>query len=128
MSNLHLVRGLYESFARGDLAGVLAQFDPQIVWLEAAGFPSVGGRHIGHQGVQTALTRVAEDWENLTVTPREYVGDGELIVVLGETSGTFRKTGRSFKSPFAHTLRLRDGKVIEWQAYIDTALANAATL
>ena len=128
MSSLQLVRGLYESFARGDLAGVLAQFDPQIVWLEAAGFPSVGGRHLGHQGVQAALTRVAEDWENLTVAPREYVGDGDLIVVLGETSGTFRKTGRSFKSPFAHTLRLRDGKVIEWQAYIDTALANAATL
>ena len=128
MSNLNLVRGLYESFAKGDLAGVLAQFDPTIVWLEAAGFPSVGGRHDGHQGVQAALTRVAEDWEDLKVIPREYVGDGDIVVVLGETSGTFRKTGRSFKSPFAHTLRLRNGKVIEWQAYIDTALATAATV
>jgi uncharacterized protein len=120
------VRIVYELFAKGDLPGVVAKFDPEIVWFEASGFPGVGGRHVGPDAVQAVLIQVASEWEDLTVTPREFVGDGDRVVVLGETAGKYRATGRSFQSPFAHAWRLRDGRVVEWRAYIDTALAQEA--
>ena len=121
-----IVRNNYELFAKGDLPAVLAKLDPNVSWNEATGFPGVGGRHVGVAAVKAVLIQVSTELEGLTVTPEEFLGEGDRIVVLGETSGKHRATGRSFKSPFAHAWRLRDGRVVEWRAYIDTALAREA--
>ena len=40
--NLNVIRGMYSAFARGDVARVLATLTPEIVWIEAEGFPSAG--------------------------------------------------------------------------------------
>jgi len=124
---LATIKAIYASFAQGDLPAVLEKFDPGIAWIEATGFPGVGGRHVGPDAVRAVLMQVTREWDGLSVAPREYVGAGDRIVVLGETTGIYRATGKSFASQFAHAWRLRDGKVVEWRAHIDTALAQAAT-
>jgi len=125
-NHVEIVKGVYVAFARGDLAGVLAAFDPQIVWTEASGFPSVGGTHVGPPAVATVLGRVVGEWDGLTVTPDEYFSAADKVVVLGETQGRHRATGKHFGSRFAHEWRLRDGHVTEWRGHVDTALAQAA--
>lgn len=120
------IQSLYELFAAGDLPAVMAQLDPNIAWFEASGFPAVGGRHDGVEAVKACLVKVAMDWDGLSVTPQEFFGADDRIVVLGETTGKFRATGRSFKTPFAHAWRLNGGRVVEWRAYLDTATAREA--
>ena len=44
MTNKEIIRGLYESFASGDIAAVTAAFADDIAWTEADGFPP--GRHL----------------------------------------------------------------------------------
>jgi uncharacterized protein len=122
------VRELYDLFAAGNLPAVLAKFDPNIAWFEADGFPSVGGRHDGIDAVKACLIKVATDWEAMSVSPNEFFGDGDRVVVLGETTGKSRATGRSFKTPFAHAWRLHDGRAVEWRAYLDTAAAREAAI
>ena len=41
-SDLDVIRGMYSAFSRGDVASVLAALAPEIVWIEAEGFPSAG--------------------------------------------------------------------------------------
>lgn len=41
-NELDVIRGMYSAFARGDVVSVLAALAPQIVWIEAEGFPSAG--------------------------------------------------------------------------------------
>jgi uncharacterized protein len=36
-SNVEIVRGMYEGFARGDVDAVLGALDPNIEWTEAEG-------------------------------------------------------------------------------------------
>jgi len=126
MGNKEIVVKMYEDFAKGDLPAVLAVFDPQIEWNEAAGFPSVGGRHIGPDAVASTLGRVMSEWDAFSVSPETFVAQGDIVVVLGETRGTHRSTLRPFVSSFAHVWRLRDGKIVFWRAHIDTALAQQA--
>ena len=37
--NVAIVRGIYNAFAAGDVAGVLAAMSPDLVWHEAENFP-----------------------------------------------------------------------------------------
>jgi ketosteroid isomerase-like protein len=56
--------------------------------------------------------------------PRSISAAADRVVVLGESSGRHKSTGNEFRSPFAHALVVRDGRIAEWQAFIDTALAR----
>ncbi|MFG1360998.1 nuclear transport factor 2 family protein [Xanthobacter pseudotagetidis] len=126
MGNVAIIKELYENFARGNVPAVLGGLDPAIEWFEAEGYPNVGGRHTGHAGVLDALTRVGADWNQLTLKPEDFIGDGSLVIVLGAVSGTSRHSGKSFHSRFAHEWRLRDSLVTLWRAHLDTALVQAA--
>ena len=125
-SGVTTVQNLYRLFAEGNLPAFLAKLAPDIGWFEATGFPGVGGRHLGVEAVKAVLIQVTSEWDGLSVTPDEFFGAGDRIVALGVTSGKHRATGLSFQSPFAHAWRVRNGRISEWRAYIDTALAQEA--
>lgn len=41
MSNVEIVKSVYEAFGRGDVPSVLAAIDPRIEWSEAEGNPYI---------------------------------------------------------------------------------------
>lgn len=58
--------------------------------------------------------------------PKEFIAEGDKVVVVGEASWLAKPTGRSFDSPRVHVLTLRDGKIARFEAYNDTAPAERA--
>ncbi len=48
------------------------------------------------------------------------------MVALGEYSGAYRATGKSFKAPFVHVWRFRNGKVVSFDRHTDTAVVQRA--
>ena len=120
------LRGLYDAFAKGDVPTVLGTMTPDISWTGAAGFP-YAGTYIGPDAVlQNVFMKLATEWEGFAAIPAEYIADGDRVVVLGEYSGTYNTTGKSFKSPFAHVYSFRDGKVAGFVQYTDTVLVQRA--
>ena len=47
-------------------------------------------------------------------------GTAVPIVALGHLSGTYKATGKSFRAPFAHAWKFRDGRVVSFIEYTDT--------
>ncbi|HEX7043774.1 MAG TPA: nuclear transport factor 2 family protein [Burkholderiales bacterium] len=125
-ANAMKIRGLYEAFERGDVSAVLDAFSPDIQWIEAEGFPH-GGVYQGPDAVmQNVLMTLGAEWQPFTIAPREIISDGETVVVLGQYSGTYKATGKSFSAPFSHVWRLRDGKIAGFQQFTDTAVVQRA--
>lgn len=50
----------------------------------------------------------------------------DRLIVLGTWRATARATGARVDVPFAHVLRYRDGKVVYFRNYLDTATALQA--
>jgi ketosteroid isomerase-like protein len=123
-SNLDVVRGIYSAFSQGDVASVLAALAPQIVWIEAEGFPSAGTYTTPDAVLQNVFVRLAT--ERKVFAPHEYVCDGSTVVAIGDYSGTNKATGKPFKSPFAHVWKLREGAVVGFQQFTDTAVVQRA--
>lgn len=122
-SNTDMIRGLYDAFGRGDAATVLGALDQAVVWNEAE---NVGyddrNPYIGPDAVaEGVFGRILRDFEGFTVTPQEFIAEGDTVVALGRYSGTSNATREKLDAQFVHVWKLRDGKVVSFQQYADTA-------
>jgi uncharacterized protein len=120
--NVHLIRGLYESFGKGDVHAVLGQMDQGIEWKEAENFIYADRNpYVGPQAVLDGVfMRLSTEWEAFTVTPEEWLDAGNHVVVLGTYSGTHKITGRVVRAQFAHIWAIKGSRVLRFQQYTDT--------
>jgi ketosteroid isomerase-like protein len=126
MTNLHTVKAVYDGFAKGDIPAVLELLSKEIEWTEAAGFPYGGTYHGPRAVLEGVFMRLGSEWDGFAAVPDEFVDGGETIVVLGEYSGKYKKTGKSFRAKFAHVWRVQGGKAIRFTQYSDTLLVDRA--
>jgi uncharacterized protein len=66
------------------------------------------------------------DWETIHYTTGDFVAEGERVTMRGSTTWRNRKTGRAVDTPKADFWTFRDGKVVEFHEFYDTAAPIAA--
>ena len=122
-----LARSFYTAVGGGDIPGAFALLAPDVSWTEATGFPSYGGTYHGPDAVlQNVFMRLGSEWEGFAGVPAEFIAQGDTVVVLGQYSGTYKATGRKFTAPFAHVWTAKNGKLVKFRQFTDTALARDA--
>lgn len=120
--NVGIIRGMYEASAKGDKASAIACLDPEVVWRLAENFIYAGEKpRVGPDEVLEGFKRIDEEWEGFAVTPMELLDAGDTVIAKGYYTGTHRKSGKRLRAQFAHFYDLRDGRVIRFQQYTDTA-------
>ena len=121
--NVKVVEGMYEAFGKGDIPTVLAALDSQVKWWEAENFIYADGNpYVGPNAVlEGVFMRIGSEWEGFAVSPNEVLDAGETIIGYGYYSGTYRKNGKQARAQFAHFFTFRDGKIVKFQQYTDTA-------
>ncbi len=120
--NTTIIRGAYAAFAKGDMPFLLALLSPDVRWTEAEGGP-YGGVSVGPDAVlENVFMKIGGEWDGFAAIPAEFVAQGDTVVALGEYSGIYKATGKSFSAPFAHAWKLHDGIVASFHQYTDTAV------
>jgi uncharacterized protein len=67
-----------------------------------------------------------KDWKMIHYTTKQFAVDGDRVVMLGRTAWENRKTGRRFDTPKVDLATFRDGRVVEFLEFYDTAMVLAA--
>lgn len=121
--NTDTVRRMYEAFGKGDIQTVIAALDPQVEWWEAENFIYADRNpYVGPQAVlEGVFARIAAEWEGFVVSPKEILDAGGTVIGHGYYSGTYKKNGERVRAQFAHFFTFRDGRVVKFQQYTDTA-------
>jgi uncharacterized protein len=120
---VNTVRGMYEAFGVGDVPTVLAGLDPQVEWLEAENFIYADRNpYIGPQAVlEGVFMRLATEWDGFQVSPEGILDAGDTVIGHGYYSGAYKKNGEKVRAQFAHFFTFRNGKIVKFQQYTDTA-------
>ena len=120
MTNKEVIHGLYENFAVGDVPAVLANFDDNITWVEADGFP-LNGTFVGPQavleGVFMRLGEFSNDWG---VVVERFIADGDTVVADGKYTWNHKESGEPCEVRMAHIWTLADGKATGFLQHVDT--------
>ena len=122
-TNLEVVRGIYEALGRGDGPAALGAMHPDLVWNEAEHFPYADRNpYRGPRAVaEGVLGRLSTEWDGFAVNASSFVDGGDRIVVTGRYTGMHKESETAVNAQFAHVWKLRDGKVVSFQQYTDTA-------
>ena len=122
--NVEVVQNAYAAFLRGDVEGVLALVDDNVDWHGVKGTEGVAphsGPRKGRAAVQEFFRQVAESTEFTRFEPREFIAQGDQVAVVGEYSARVKGTGRSIASDWVMVFTLRDGRVVRFREWTDSA-------
>jgi ketosteroid isomerase-like protein len=125
-SNVETVKGMYESFAEGDIDAVTATWDATIELREPEGIIGGGTLHGQEEILENLFANLATDWTDVSVVPERFVDGGDTVVALTTWAGTYIETGKSVEFRGAHVFDFEDEMIVRWTSYADTALFNAA--
>jgi uncharacterized protein len=114
--NLAIVQAGYAAFGRGDLPGLLALFDDQVSWVTPgpADLPTAGTRR-GHAAVAEFFQALAQLGDIERFEPKQFLAEGQRVVVLGDDTIRIKATGRALESNWVHIFDIRDGKVAAFE-------------
>ncbi len=124
MTNLEILKDGYANFAKGNVAGVVANWVPEMEWNECKSFPFVknDGKYIGAQAViEGVFANIPVYYDNFSIEIADFVDGGDKIVMVGFYTGTWKATGKKFKANATHTWYLKNGKALRFIQAVDTA-------
>ena len=127
MTNLEIIKSTYQGKSSEENGKNLSKYvADDISWTEAKGFP-YAGTYIGLENVsKNVFSRLGSEWIDYKFTPEDYVASEDKVVAFGTYTGTYKITSKSFVARVAHVWKLKDGKIISFEQFVDSkTVANA---
>ena len=132
-SNLDLIKEAYRRW--NEEKGTAFDFWMDLL-AEDVDFRSLGAGAAGIEftkdrsskdSVRSYFEGLGADWEMLHYSPEEYIVEGDRVVMRGHCGWRHRRSGKAVETPKADFFRFRDGKVVAFYEFFDTAAVLAAT-
>ena len=120
-----VVVSVFDAFKRGDIASIVGLVAPNATWQQEKTVPW-GGDYRGPEGAAEFFRKLDATMETVAFEARENVEHGDEVFSFGTYTGRGRATGRTGSAEWMFRWRVRDGKIVSWQSYIDTAALTAA--
>lgn len=120
MSDVDVVREIYEAMAAKDIGRLAELFSPSIVLDQDPALPW-GGHYEGHEGFIEFAGKLTAAIDS-AVTIEYLFQAGDEVVEVGRTAGTVVASGARFDVPEVHRWRIEDGKAVKADFAIDSTL------
>ncbi len=125
--NISIAQQAYAHFKNGDIAALLGILSDDVQWTlpEIDNVPFAGTRR-GRAAVADFFSTLAAVQDVLEFEPLDFTAQNDKVVVQGRYRWQIKENGREYGSQWAHVFTVRDGRVVAFQEYMDTAVAAAA--
>jgi ketosteroid isomerase-like protein len=125
--NKRLVMEGYQKYQNGDIPALLQMYHDDAVWIEPdSEHIPFAGKHAGKGEIARFFQDLDRASQALRFEPKDFIAEGDKVIVTGEATWLVRDTGRTYDSPWVHVFTLRDGKVSRFEDYHDTAASERA--
>jgi uncharacterized protein len=126
--NIQTVKDFFAAIGRGDKEGLRALVAEDIEWIIPGEDWPLAGTHRGHAGLANLLEMASKSIETST-EPREFIAQGDRVLVVGFARGKIKATNKTFEDDWIFAITVRDGRLTSIREYVDTqALARAAQM
>jgi uncharacterized protein len=120
-SNLQVIQQAFADFQNGNITAILDACTDDVVW---SGYKVPGvdftNTMFGKDGVQEFFTKLGQQVDFLQFETKEFISQGDRVVVLGHNIGTIKSTGKTFSNEFCFSFKMRDGKVQNYFSHSDS--------
>jgi ketosteroid isomerase-like protein len=126
--SMSVVEAVYAAFGTRNVPALIALASPDSQWIvNAPKEHPFGGTFRGHTGFQQLLGRIAASTDVHEFGVDEMHVPGDDVFVIGHEKGRWKSNGKSYASRWMHRFRVKDGKVVLFEEWFDSA-STMATL
>jgi hypothetical protein len=127
--NVQIVKDFFAAIGRGDMRVVQALCAEDIEWIIPGKDWPLAGTRRGYAGLADLFQTHSEKVETLFMETREFVAQGDRVLVVGFARGRILATNKTFEDDWIFAITVRNGKLTNIREYIDTqALARASEM
>ena len=128
MTNLEIIKSTYQGKTSEENGKNLSKYvADDISWTEAKSFPYAGTYNGLENVIKNVFNRLGSEWIDYKFTPEDYVASEDKVVAFGTYTGTYKITSKSFAARVAHVWKLKDGKIISFEQFVDSKTVADAT-
>ena len=122
-----LLEATYSLAGQGKLDEFATYLADDVSWTESEGFP-YAGTYIGSDAViKNVHQRLGSEWLGYKAEPEIYTFNDNMVMVYGFYSGTFKGSGKSFRTPFVHFYTFdQNDKVAQFKQIVDSVPVQQA--
>ncbi|MFM0293784.1 MULTISPECIES: nuclear transport factor 2 family protein [Paraburkholderia] len=127
--NVQIVKDFFAAVGRGDMQSLLALCAGDVEWIIPGEDWPLAGTRRGHDGLEDLLQKESEKMETSFVETREFVAQGDRVLVIGFAKGRVNATKRTWEDHWVFAITVQNGKLTIIREYVDTqALARASEM
>jgi uncharacterized protein len=124
-SSADVVRGFFAAFGKGDADGVINSFHPEVAITavrRAERKPDqLYGTYAGREGAKAFLVALGKTFDTQAFSVANVIGEGGIAFANGSFVHKVRTTGKPFASDWALMCVVKEGKILEYHFYEDSA-------
>jgi uncharacterized protein len=125
--NIQIVKSFFAAIGSGDKERLRELSAEDIEWIIPGRDWPLAGTRRGYAGLEDLLQTASETMETSFMESREYVAQGDRVMVVGFARGKVKATDKAWEDDWVFAITVRDGKLTNIREYVDTqALARAA--
>ena len=120
LDNAQIVRDLYAAFGRGDVPFIINHLAPDVVWVqEGPGEIPWSGTHFGPAEASYFFDGLGKTTTDARLDMTVFVAQDDKVATFGRFAATVN--GRRVSTPVAHLFVFRDGMVVQYRNFSNTA-------
>jgi pSer/pThr/pTyr-binding forkhead associated (FHA) protein/ketosteroid isomerase-like protein len=124
--NIQLLERMYAALNRGNITVALDAIDPDVEWRITSDAGPAPATYHGQKAARRALDSMLDVWRDYSDTPLAFIDQGDYVVARIRSQRTGKSSGAEVSGEVAHLWEIRDGKVVRFVAYGQSALALEA--
>lgn len=112
------VQRMFAAFGASDVDGIIETVDTESRWVYYGANPRLSHAEFsGHAAVRKFFERILKRLEIEAFDTREFVVQGDTVVIFGSESGTVRSTGEPFRNEWVQKYVVKDGLITNMAEY-----------
>ena len=116
--NVEIVRGLYETWNRGEESAFWELIDPDIeVEVLSTDAVDSAGTYRGHAGLRSMMAAFWDYFDDPRAEIEECIRSGDEVIVAVHLYGRGKTSGAEVDLSRGHVWTLRDGKAVRWRLF-----------
>ena len=106
------VRRMFAAFGTGDLDAVIDSVHPESHWTYIGANPQLTkADFVGKASVRKFFDGIIERLEFTEFSPKEFIVQGDTVVVFGSEAGKVKATGQMFRNEWAQKYVVHDNQI-----------------
>ena len=105
------------AFEDPDLDRLVETVHPDSRWTYVGANPRPAkGVYVGRHGVRKFFQNILRNLTITTFHTKEFITDGDIVVIIGFESGTVNATEKSFRNEWAQKYVVQNGLIPKWKS------------